>query len=229
MSSFLGPITVQTVLYVFVFRTLPSFMVFAVPPFFVAMLDLRLEDVDFSLAFCVDGASRCEYYKLDKLFDLLFIMIMGAFSFSQHQQHKGELEWRWVPINLVLAAYRAVGIGLILITSANWLNVLFPNVWLPYFWFFTFLQYTRTYAWARRTTWFWYLFMILIPVYKLTEEVLHFTTKECWEDDASPLCTIYSEGASTSAVLRNFSHYFLLPVFLALFVRHQVDLRQQHR
>ena len=233
MSSWLSPITGTTFLQVLAVRIgSPFVLIWFIPTFFVAMLDLRLEQFDFQLARCVDGASRDQYWRFDKIFDGMLLVVFTFYNFVRWYMSRGQPNaffWTWVPVNIALAVYRFIGICIIVVTGSVWLNAVFPNFWWPYVWFFTFLQYTHTYAWAKRTTWFWYLFIIGIAVYKMTEELLHFVfiddSPEADQEQLEKHCRMYTDTPSNSDVLYNFwvSLGLLIPIFLAIALRKCVD------
>lgn len=219
------PVTATGLARIFYGRTLPVAILLLVgaPPFFVAMLDIRLEDVDFTIARCSFRANCVEYSAVDKVFDLLFILIVNVYSLIEFERSGRAEPWRWVPLNLALAAYRVLGIGIILATSQTWLNILFPNVWLPLFWLYTFLQYTGLYgAWLRASATCRRVVVGTAFLYKLVEEVLHFAIIKCKDDPSeSAQCRTFTDGATEENVMRTllYSSYFLVPVFVALIVQ----------
>jgi len=180
-SPFLGALTVRSVLYASLLRVFPPSLflfVLGVPPFFVTMYDVIAESVDSSLAVCVDGVTRLEYRRFDKLLDSLYICTFISYltySWMRSTAQRRAAHWSFVPAVVALAVYRLVGIALVLSTDIELFNVLFPNVWLPYVVLFSFCQYTHLYERLKQATCLWWTLVVLTAVYKLVEEVLHYT------------------------------------------------------
>lgn len=224
--SLLGPISTTAVLYTALLRTLPTaLLIWVAPPFFVAMADVIYENVDAHHAMCVDGATHDEYNILDKSFDALFILIVSTFSMYKYFSTKNTklaYYWTWVPVNLILAGYRLIGIVLILATGNKIFTIFFPNLWLPYFWFFTFMQYTRTFRWFRSREGLYYTILVLLALWKIGEEIFRGLYES---PDANVTCEMYAHPSTHSSVNKVFlwTYGFVAPTFVALIVRHWVD------
>jgi len=194
---FFGPITWTSFTYAFIIRGLIASTVFVIEPFAAAVFDAYGENVDAVLSKCVDNATRLQAAKFDKIFDALMIVIFWLYMLMiymntlQKKKFKNNYNpWFWVYPLLWLIPYRLLGIVLFFLTDNFWMLVVFSNVWLLYFFFFTALKWIGWLEPLYQRKNLLVFFIVVIFVWKVVEEYLHHITS--WADEIyENTCTGY--------------------------------------
>lgn len=214
-----GPITVTSFWYSLLLRGPIALLIFFIEPFAAVMFDAVGENIDFILAVCIDGANELQYSKFDKIFDFQMIVIIWIFMWIVYNNTKNDPQarqvWFWIPPLLFLAPYRVIGMILFMITSERWFLVIFPNVWLLYFFVFSALHWI---GWSqslrRRRRLFWFV-VILIAAWKFVEEYLHHISQfgsDLFEDQCARYDTPVTH-ADAMWIFLKITSYLLILIF----------------